>query len=241
MAEVAALVRAAGLTGLVRPASEHARDPGAGDDRILPVLPGLRPLLPDGGLRRGSTVAVSGGTGATSVMLALLGTASAGGAWSAVVGLPSLSPLAAAELGVCLGRLALIPYPGPEWTAVVAALLDGFDLVVAAPPGPVAASVAARLAARSRQRGSVLIAFGPWTGAEVVLQSDGGTWAGLGQGRGRLVGRELRVRARGRGAAARPRQISLLLPGDGTGAAATGAPTRPVPLRLAEYAHAVGA
>jgi len=229
VAEVSALVRSVGLAGLVRPASAHARDPAAGDERILPVPAGLRPVLPDGGLRRGATIAVGPGTGATSVLLSLLGTASAGGAWTAVVGMPALNPAAAAELGACLDRLALVPYPGPEWTAVVAALLDGFDLVVAAPPGPVAAAVAARLAARARQRGGVLVGFGSWPGAELVLRPDGGTWAGLGHGRGRLVRRELRVLAQGRGAAARPRRTRLVLPDPGTGPV----PARPVPLRLA--------
>ena len=206
------MVRAAGLGGLVHSASEQARDPEPGDNRVLPVRPELRGLLPERGLRRGSTIAVSRRTGGTSVLLALLSTASAGGAWCAVVGMPALGAVAAAEMGICLDRFALIPYPGPEWTAVVAALLDGFDLVVTAPPGHVATVVATRLAARARQRGSVLIAHGQWSGADVVLEPVDGAWAGLGQGHGRLARRELRIAARGRGAAARPRHASLLLP-----------------------------
>jgi hypothetical protein len=111
---------------------------------------------------------------------------------------------------------------------VVAALLDGVDVVVAAPPGPVAASVSSRLAARARQRGSVLVPYAQWSGADVVLESPGGSWYGLGQGRGRLLRREMVISARGRGAAARPRELTVWLP-DRTGALAALGPATPGP------------
>jgi hypothetical protein len=148
----------------------------------------------------------------TSLVLALLAEASRTGAWCAVVGVPALGALAAAELGIALERLAMVPYPGPEWAAVVAALVDGVDVVVAAPPGPVAAVVAGRLAARARQRGCVLMPYGRWAGADVTLESVHGVWEGLGQGHGRLYRREVTISARGRGAAARPKQIRVWLP-----------------------------
>jgi hypothetical protein len=59
----------------------------------LPVHSALSEVLP-GGLRRGSTVAVSG---SMSLLLAMLGAASAGGAWCALVGFPRISAEAAAE------------------------------------------------------------------------------------------------------------------------------------------------
>jgi hypothetical protein len=85
--------------------------------------------------------------------------------------------------------------------------------VVAAVPGPVSASIASRLAARARQRGSVLVPLGSWTGADVTLQVMHGAWDGLGAGHGRLRRRQVVVTARGRGAAARPREITLWMPG----------------------------
>jgi hypothetical protein len=178
-------------------------------DRMLPVLPVLRGLLPGRGLRRGSTVATQG---ATSLVIALLAEASRAGSWCAVVGLPTLGTLAAAEAGVALDRLALVPEPGPEWTSVVAALLDGVDIVVAAPPGPVAAPVTGRLAARARQRGSVLVGIGPWPGADLVLDSVHSRWEGLDRGRGRLSRHEMTVVVRGRGAASHPREARLWMP-----------------------------
>jgi hypothetical protein len=279
-----AVVRAAALTGAVRRASDHAVGE-LGSQRLLPVLPELRELLPGRGLRRGATVAVatitapdtgtgfgpgaggasgSGGgtgfgpgtgtgfgpggdtgtgfspgagggpggghsrspvpgaapatgkpvrsTGATSLLLALLAAASGAGSWCAVVGVPALGAVAAAEAGIVLDRLALVPNPGPDWTMVVAALLDGVDIVVAAPPGPIAPAVANRLAARARQRGSVLVSYGRWDGADITFDAVRGAWYGLGQGRGRLRCRQLTIMARGRGAASAPKRIEIWAP-----------------------------
>ncbi|GAA3451129.1 hypothetical protein GCM10018962_29620 [Dactylosporangium matsuzakiense] len=129
-----------------------------------------------------------------------------------MVGLPGLSPIAAAEMGIALERLALVPHPGAEWTTIVAALLDGFDIVVAAAPKNIAPAVAGRLAARARQRGSVLVPAGAWAGADLTLAPVRGAWGGLGAGRGRLRHRELTVQARGRGAASAAREVTLELP-----------------------------
>ena len=196
----------------VRPASDFAIGE-LGSERFLPVLPELRGLLPGGGLRRGATVAVGcSPVGGTTVLLGLLAGASRAGSWCAVVGVPTLGAAAAAELGVALDRLALVPNPGPDWPTVVAALLDGVDIVVAAVPGPVAAPVASRLAARARHRGSVLVPYGRWSGADVTLDAVRARWHGLGAGRGRLRGRQLTVTARGRGAAGVPRRAEVWLP-----------------------------
>jgi len=206
---------AAALAELVRAVGEAEE---AGVHRVLPVVPELSGLLPSRGLRRGSTVAVATGraapaSGGTSLLLALLAEASRSGSWCAVVGVPALGAVAAAESGIALDRLALVPNPGPDWATVVAALIDGVDVVVAAVPGPVSGSVASRLVARARQRGCVLVPFGHWDGADVTLRVADGRWEGLGAGRGRLRRREVTVLARGRGAAARPKEITMWMPG----------------------------
>jgi hypothetical protein len=206
---------AAALAELVRAAGETD---APGVHRMLPVVPELSGLLPGRGLRRGSTVAVAAGQaapagGSTSLLLALLAEASRTGSWCAVVGLPSLGALAAQESGIDLERLALVPDPGPDWPTVIAALIDGVDVVVAAIPGQVAPTVADRLVARARQRGSVLMPFGQWPGADVTLQVTASRWEGLARGRGRLRRREVTILARGRGAAARPKEITLWMPG----------------------------
>jgi hypothetical protein len=145
-------------------------------------------------------------------LFTLLAEASAAGSWCAVVGLPRLGLVAAAEAGLALERLALVPAPGPEWASVVAALLDGVDIVVLATPGGISAQVASRLTARARQRGVVLVSVGRWPGADLVLEATGTAWHGLGQGRGRLRSRETEVVAHGRGAATRARRVHLRFP-----------------------------
>jgi hypothetical protein len=181
-------------------------------DRPLPVLPALEPLFPAGGLRRGSAVAVRG---SASLLLALLAGPSGRGAWCGVVGVPGLGLAAAAEAGIALERLALVPDPGRDWAAVAAALLDAMEVVVVAPRGRVPDADARRLAARARQRGAVLVPFGPvpWPGAELRLSLVDGIWEGLGDGSGRLRSRRVVVRGDGRGSAARGHELALWLPG----------------------------
>lgn len=197
---------------------------------LLAVLPPLAALLPGGGLRRGSTIAVRG---ATSLVLALLAAATRDGSWAAVTGLPELGLAAAAELGVDLERIALVPDPGAELVPVVSALVDGFDVVVLGPARGVSAETARRLAGRVRNRGAVLVAVGPWPGADVELRVTGRRWHGLTQdGHGHLRSRDVLATAHGRGAAARPRTVRLQLPGPEGAVAPGGRPER----RLAEVA-----
>ncbi len=207
--------------------------PGAvlAGERLLPVVPALEDLFPGGGVRRGSTVAVSG---STSLALAVLAGPSAAGSWCAAVGLPALGLMAAAEMGVALERLALVPWPGAEWAAVVAALLDALDVVVvgagtgAGAGWRVRPGDARRLVARARERGSVLLVVGAWEGADVRLSVGGlsqdqvqgrSQWHGLGTGHGHLRSRMVEVRAEGRGAASRSRGRWLWLPSEGGGVA----------------------
>lgn len=185
-------------------------------DQLLPLVAAVTPLFPGGGLRRGTVVGISGradGLGATSLALAVLAGPSAAGSWTAVVGLPALGGLAAAERGVELSRLALVPEPGKAWPTVVAALLDAIDVVVVACPGRLRPADARRLSARARERGSVLVVLGRgWPdgpGPDVQLQVAGDSWSGLGRGHGVLAGRRLDVVAGGRGAAARPRHVTV--------------------------------
>jgi hypothetical protein len=180
----------------------------AAGDRRLPVGGMLGELLPAGGVQRGSTVAVQGllGSGATTVALALAAAATAVGEWAAVVDpatSPTLGARAAAVAGVHLERLAVVRRVPPDrWGAVVAALLDGVTVVVAAVPPHVRLGDARRLVARARERGAVLVAFGAWpVEAAVRVHTDAGGWRGLEAGSGLLAARDLSVHgeATGRG------------------------------------------
>lgn len=201
--------------GAVRVASELTDAPAdLAVGRVLPVRAELADLLPLGGLRRGSTISVRG---SNSLLLALLATATTSGSWAAVVGLPDLGLLAAAELGVALQRLAVVPRPGAELVSVVAAMLDGMDLVVVNAAGLSRAGrrggdLAKRLSARARHRGAVLIAAGAWPGADLELSCTELRWFGLGDGHGYLSEGELVISATGRGVAARSRECTAVLP-----------------------------
>jgi hypothetical protein len=184
-------------------------------DQLLPVRADLEGLFPRRGLKRGTVVGVSAGmvSGATLLALATLAGPSQQGSWTAVVGLPEVGGLAAEEVGIDLGRCALVPDPGPTWPTVVAALLDAIDVVLLAPLRGVRAADARRLSARARERGSVLVVLGRWPeGPDVRLQPVVSTWSGLGDGHGALRSRRLEVVAGGRGAAARERRVVVALP-----------------------------
>jgi hypothetical protein len=173
------------------------------EDKVLAVGGPLQGLLPDGGLRRGSTVSV---VGSTSLALQLVATSSAAGSWVAAVGIPSLGAVAASEAGVVLERLALVPRPGEQWATVVAALLDALDVVLVRPPHRLRHADARKLIARARERGAVLVPLGPWDGADMRLEVASARWHGVGQGDGHLQGCRMEVVATGRRAAARERR-----------------------------------
>jgi hypothetical protein len=179
-------------------------------ERVLAVPGPVGELLPGGAVQRGTVVAVDGvaGAGATSVAFQLAAAATVAGEWAAAVELDaSLGGLAARDAGVALDRFALIRrVPPARWAAVVAALLDGISVVLAEVPVFARVGDARRLQARARERGTVLVAMGPWPAeAALRLQADGSVWRGLGRGAGTLTERDQRVRVDGRGAAAHER------------------------------------
>lgn len=200
-------------------------------ERTLPVTEPLAPLLVDGAIQRGTTLAVDGDA-AISLALALAVGASRSGSWIGVVGVDGLGLAAAGELGIDLERVVLVADPGPAWSAAVAALIGAVDLVVVAPRTAVPARDARRLATRGRERGTVVVAVGgdvlrgaprlrasdtPSAGwgleVDVRFATRSRQWVGLGQGHGRLHARRVEVEAAGRRGASRPRRSSLWLPG----------------------------
>lgn len=199
-------------------AGRRARPVVLARDRVLPVQGALADVLPGSSVVRGSVVTVGGarGTGATSLALSLAAAATAGGEWAAAVDQDgTLGAEAAHEAGVALERFALIR-PGPgglppaRWATVVAALLDGVALVVADVPRYARAGDARRLAARARERGTVLVPVespgATWPAeASVRLHAGGGEWHGLTAGAGLLAERVVSVRVEVHGAPAHAR------------------------------------
>lgn len=189
---------------------------GLARDRLLPVLAPLVPLLPEGALVRGKIVACTGGA-AMSTALALAAAPTGEGSWTGVVGLAEVGLAAAAELGVALERLVLVASPrdGGEWAEVLAALIDGVDVVVAAPPPRLGAGRARRLQARVQARGGVLVLVGPGEpfAPDLILRSEVRGWEGVGaDGSGHLAGRRVALELGGRRIGA-PRRADVWLPG----------------------------
>lgn len=216
-----------------RPGGGVRRGSGRGPVSVPPARPpGGRPAGRSPGHRSWSA------TGVTTLLWALVAEASGEGAWVGVIGRPELGLLAAAEAGVRLERLALVPDADGDLLTVVSALIDGLDIVVVGglERSRLRPTDRERLAARARQRGAVVLALGPWPGADVQLICTDARWSGLGtDGSGRLRRREIVVRAEGRGIGPAGRIVRLPLfapPSAVRGAAPVPVPAQ-VPVRVA--------
>jgi hypothetical protein len=180
---------------------------------LVPVLPALREVVPEGGLRPGTVTSVEGST-----TLALALTAGLGEKWCAIVGLPEVHVPAAAGMGGEGGgldpmRVLLVGDPGKRWADVVAALTDGCALVLTRPPAQPSPQMARRLTVLARRNGCALVVTGPWAGANLRLRVEANHWSGVGDGTGHLRGRRALVVSSGRGAAGPGRRAWLWLPG----------------------------
>jgi hypothetical protein len=151
----------------------------------------------------------------------------------------TLGLAAAAELGVTLDHLVLVADPpNDSWATTVATLVDAFDVVLVharrrtkhthttqthTTQTHTTQTDARRLAARARERGSVLVVLGGdqhWPEApDVRLSIVRSEWTGLGDGHGHLRARRVIIEVDGRRSAARPRRVDLWLPAAGGGVA----------------------
>ncbi|MEL6894218.1 MAG: hypothetical protein AAFP84_21685 [Actinomycetota bacterium] len=200
-------------------------------ERTLPLHPALRPLFPESGLVRGRIHACSG-SGATTVAMALARDAVVAGAWLALVDVATFGGDAATELGIPLERVVRIDVvdasasdegdgdAARRWLEVMAAVVDGFDVVLATVPAELRRgrpSAAVRsLIARLQQRGTVVITLGPVGVLPVdVACSSTGSWAGLGRGHGLIRRRSIEVEASGR-RMPRSRRCSIELAAEGS-------------------------
>lgn len=178
------------------------------DAPVLPAHPALAGLLPGRGLRSGSAYSLGR---SMSLLFALLAPPSQDGSWCGVVGMPGFGVEAAAHAGVELSRLVLVPEPDQRWLTVTATLADVLPVVAVRPPARARDADISRLAARMRERGSVLLVQGPWPQAEAMIDVAEARWSGLGDGHGLLSERELTVTVSSRRLPV-PRAARLLLP-----------------------------
>ncbi len=183
----------------------------------MPVAADLAALFSERALVRGRTLACTGHA-PTSTAMALVSAAVAAGAWLAVIDVPSFGLDAAREAGITLERVVAVSASrttgqpagrGTDrsvgdgavgWADVLAAAVDGFEVVVARVPAQLSASAARKLATRIRQRGAVVVLLGD-VGAmscDGVVESSAVSWAGLGDGFGHLRQRTVELSVSGR-------------------------------------------
>lgn len=121
-----------------------------------------------------------------SLALLCLASAMPEGAWGAVVGVPDLGIEAAADAGVAVDRLVLVPNPGGAWGSAVAGLAEVMPVVLAAAPPGIAPGEAARLEARLRNADTCLIVLGAWPSPATRIRMVAADWQGTADGDGRI-------------------------------------------------------
>lgn len=182
--------------------------------RTLPVSPLLDAILPS--LQRGSTIACTG-PASVGIAMVLAGAASQAGSWIVVAGQPTLGVQATADAGINLGRLVAVPggsIPPQGWAEILAAMVDGFDVVILGSAlSGLRTSVGRRIQARAQARGVVLVTIGrhPSIGSDVQIDTGPARWSGIGEGFGVALARQFEVEVRGR-RIPRPRQACLQWP-----------------------------
>ena len=159
-------------------------------------------------LRTGSVYQVD----SPALALAMLSGPSQAGEWIGIVGIPELGYESAAELGVDLARVIVVPDPGAHWLSVLAGLAEITSVVLVRPPGPVSAGQAEKLRSRLRLKGTALLSWGTWPRAEATVSLRSSRWVGLGHGHGHLTSRLAQVDVAWSGR--RLHSVQLWLPGD---------------------------
>lgn len=172
-------------------------------DRNLPVHSVLAPSFGPG-LVRGQTV-VCAGSASVSCALALLVAPTAQGSWAAVVGVPALGVVAAADMGVMLERVVFVDGPldtHGDPANVLGALVDGVDLVVTSGAflASLAPSLVRRFVTRLQARGAVCIVVDDTrsVSGDVRVTTRVREWSGIGDGHGHVQARRVTVEVDGR-------------------------------------------
>lgn len=192
--------------------------------RTLPVAEGLTALVPSGCLQRGNVLSTHG-VGATSLGLALVGEAARSGSFLAIIAPHSFSLASCLDFDIPLRRVVqfVLPSGGSSnslWAQSVAAVVEGFDLVLLLDRHRVSSSQARQLTARNRERGSIIVRVGgpDWPdAADLRFETSSPDWSGLGQGHGHLRARQVSVQVAGRRYHGGSRAHSILLPAVGGG------------------------
>ncbi len=173
-------------------------------EQVLPIPEIFHTVLPGGGLQRGWTTRVDGGSSSRALAWALLSTVTTSGGWIAAVDVPGISLTAAREVGVAIERVLVVTSTdASNWSNTIGALIGSVDAIVfGAPRHRVQPREYRRMASRCRERGTVLVELAKDTNEQlqydVTFSVQPVEWHGLGAGHGRLSARGLDVSVTGR-------------------------------------------
>ncbi|MEV8236973.1 hypothetical protein AB0P23_17170 [Rhodococcus sp. NPDC077669] len=179
--------------------------------RIIPTPTPLSELLPRGALARGTALSI---TGAGSILVGLVATATAAGHHVALIGQPKFGLLAVHEHGGDLSKVHLIDPGNGDPLDVASVCIDGIDLVVSTVHGRDVPPTRARaILARTRTHAGVFaITDGRMPGLDLTISSRPVGYGGIEQGRGRIRSITLETTVHGRGITQRTGRYTLTAP-----------------------------
>ena len=173
----------------------------------LPVPSELRAMFPEGGLVRGRTVLCSGDA-AVAMALRVVSSATQAGSWLGIVGVHNVGVQAASEHGVALQRVVFVQPASSrtEWVNTVAAVADGFDVLMLEVPHGITEADARRVQTRIQARRNALVLIGGTQQSavqsvfqpDVIINTATTKWYGIERGAGYVQGRDVQVAVSGR-------------------------------------------
>lgn len=166
------------------------------------------------------------GPAAMSLAFASVVDAVASGSWLAVVSVPELGIDAALGLGLDPVRVVRVDVADPAcWVDVIAACLDGFELVITVAPQRLSEGAWRKVLSRVRSKEAVLVTIGDHkvVSGDVQLRAFGPEWTWA-RGHSHLLARRLHVEATGR-RVPQTRKADLWLPAESGGIELADTPT----------------
>jgi hypothetical protein len=164
-------------------------------------------MFPEGGLVRGRTVLCSGDA-AVAMALRVVSSATQAGSWLGIIGVHNVGVQAASEHGVALQRVVFVQPASSrtEWVSTVAAVADGFDVLMLEVPHGITEADARRVQTRIQARRNALVLIGATKQSavqsvfqpDVIMNTATTKWHGIERGAGYVQGRDVQVAVSGR-------------------------------------------
>lgn len=190
--------------------------------RPFVVSPIFASVLPRQGLQRGTTIMLGSSkaqinSGALSLALALVAEAVRSGALLAVVADETFNLSACYDHGIPISKVVCfsLDSDAQSWAQSLAAIIDGFDLVLLVKEPNLRTVLVRRIMRRVQERNAVLVRVShrPWgQSPDLEMGVETRKWQGLGKGWGYLNTRNIEVSLTGRRSRGRKQSFTVTLP-----------------------------